>query len=257
VQQAFTDQLGRSVVLQFPPKRIISLVPSQTELLFFLGVSDRLVGVTKFCTHPAEGVKKIAKVGGTKTVWLDVIDQLQPDLIIGNKEENDQSSIQLLAEKYSVWMSDISSYSQALQMIESIGALTQRGDAAAGLIRDINLAFQELAKPSPKRVLYLIWKSPWMAAGKDTFIDSMITKAGWQNGVTLERYPTLSDQQIQSINPEVVFLSSEPFPFADKHCRELQQLLPHAKIQLVDGELFSWYGNRMVLAPAYFNSLSL
>jgi len=256
-KRVFTDQLGRSIAINFPPKRIISLVPSQTELLFYIGLSDSLVGITKFCIHPAEEVKIVTKVGGTKTVRFDVIDQLQPDLIIGNKEENEQSVVAGLAEKYPVWLSDITHFDDSLRMIQNVGEITDRGQQAAELIQQIEIAFKNIKLRTEKRVLYLIWKSPWMAAGKNTFIDSMFAKGGWVNATSLERYPSLTESQIESINPDIVFLSSEPFPFSDKHIGELKTLLPEAKIILVDGEMFSWYGSRLLLAPAYLNSLAL
>lgn len=220
-----------------------------------MGLRDSLVGITKFCTHPADEVKRITKVGGTKTLRFDLIEQLNPDLIIGNKEENDREAIDLLEKKYPVWMSDIDTVDDALNMIQSIGEITNRQPLASQLVSDLRISFSHLQKRHPKRVLYLIWKSPWMAAGKNTFIDSMLNHAGWQNAVMLDRYPTLTESQILAIDPEVVFLSSEPFPFAEKHIAELKLLIPQAKIVLVDGEMFSWYGNRMLLAPAYFNSL--
>lgn len=253
--RSFVDQLGRSVSCNYPPKRIISLVPSQTELLFYMGLGHSLVGITKFCTHPAGEVLHITKVGGTKTVRFDLIDQLLPDLIIGNKEENEQSIIGEIAEKYPVWMSDITRFDDALRMIHDLGELTGLELQAQQLIQQIQTAFLSVKERASKRVLYLIWKSPWMAAGKSTFIDSMITKGGWQNAISLERYPSLTESQIQSINPDIVFLSSEPFPFADKHMEELKSILSKSNIILVDGEMFSWYGNRMLQAPAYFNSL--
>lgn len=220
-----------------------------------MGLRDSLVGITKFCTHPAEEVKRISKVGGTKTIRFDLIEQLKPDLIIGNKEENDREAITLLERKYPVWMSDIDTVDDALNMIQSIGEITNRQPLASQLVSDLRISFSHLQKRHPQRVLYLIWKSPWMAAGKNTFIDSMLNHAGWQNAVILDRYPTLTESQILAIDPEVVFLSSEPFPFAEKHIAELKLLLPNAKVMLVDGEMFSWYGSRMLLAPAYFNSL--
>ncbi|MFN8886987.1 MAG: helical backbone metal receptor [Cyclobacteriaceae bacterium] len=253
--QSFVDQLGRTVEFTFPPKRIISLVPSQTELLFYMGLGNSLVGITKFCTHPVGEVQRITKVGGTKTVRFDLIDQLQPDLIIGNKEENEREAIARLAEKYPVWMSDINSFDDALSMMQAIGELTNRQHAAVILMNEIRNVFATLQQRSGQSALYLIWKSPWMAAGKNTFIDALLTKAGWLNTTIQERYPALTDAQIQAMTPEVVFLSSEPFPFAEKHIAELKLLLPNAKVMLVDGEMFSWYGNRMLLAPAYFNSL--
>jgi ABC-type Fe3+-hydroxamate transport system substrate-binding protein len=253
----FTDQLGRKVEVPYPPKRIISLVPSQTELLFYLGLSDQVVGITKFCIHPAGWFKSKTKVGGTKNFRFDIIDQLNPDLIIGNKEENYLVGITELEKRYPVWMSDISTLEDALNMMESIGQLTERETEAAKLISEIKTSFVGLTPRHSLKVLYLIWKSPWMAAGKNTFIDSMLSKIGLENILTESRYPTISESQLQQLQPDLVMLSSEPFPFKQQHFQELQSVLPKAKVILVDGEFFSWYGSRMLEAPAYFNSLGL
>jgi ABC-type Fe3+-hydroxamate transport system substrate-binding protein len=257
VQKTFTDQLSRKIEISYPPKRIISLVPSQTELLFYLDLSESVVGITKFCIHPEEWFKSKTKVGGTKNFRFDVIDQLNPDLIIGNKEENYEEGITELEKKYPVWMSDISTLEDALIMMESIGQLTERETEVSNLISEIKTSFLELTPRSTLKALYLIWKSPWMAAGKNTFIDNMLSKMGLENILTESRYPTISEVQLQQLQPDVVMLSSEPFPFSQKHIQELQVALPKAKVILVDGELFSWYGNRMLKAPDYFNSLDL
>jgi ABC-type Fe3+-hydroxamate transport system substrate-binding protein len=250
------DHLHREIAILYPPKRIISLVPSQTELLFFLGLSDQVVGVTKFCVHPQEWVKNLPKIGGTKNFRFDVIDQLNPDLIIGNKEENYEAGISVLQTKYPVWISDVSSYEQALQMIEEVGALTDRIDPANSLRKEIETRFERLPKRKPTRVLYLIWHQPWMAAGKGTFIDSMLSKIGLVNVVEEARYPTVSEAQLQQMQPELIYLSSEPYPFKQKHIHELKAVVPNSEVTLVDGELFSWYGSRMLLAPDYFASLT-
>ncbi len=221
-----------------------------------MGLAQSIVGITKFCTHPTTEIVNKIKVGGTKTVRFDLIDQLKPDLIIGNKEENEFSVINQLAEKYPVWISDVSSFKDALKMIDSAGEITDKVAEALTLTKQIENAFSALKRKATKRVLYLIWKSPWMAAGANTFIDSMLEKGGWQNALEVDRYPTLQEQQLIDLNPDLIFLSSEPFPFAEKHIQEVQRMLPKAKVLLVDGELFSWYGSRMLLAPAYFNSLS-
>jgi ABC-type Fe3+-hydroxamate transport system substrate-binding protein len=257
VQKTFTDQLGRKIEISYPPQRIVSLVPSQTELLFYLGLSESIVGITKFCVHPAEWFKTKSKVGGTKNFRFDVIDQLKPDLIIGNKEENYVEGITELEKKYPVWMSDISMFEDALNMMEGIGQLTGRETEAAKLISEIKTSFVGLRLRPTLKVLYLIWKSPWMAAGKNTFIDDMLSKMGVENILTESRYPTISESQLQQLQPDVVMLSSEPFPFNQKHIQELQIALPKTKVILVDGELFSWYGNRILKAPDYFNSLDL
>ncbi len=252
----FIDHLHREVEVVYPPKRIISLVPSQTELLFYLGLSNQVVGITKFCVHPREWVKRLPKIGGTKNFRFDVIDQLKTDLIISNKEENYESGISVLQAKYPVWISDVSSYAEALEMIVAIGALTDRIDPANALRNEIEARFERLPKKKPRRVLYLIWRQPWMAAGKGTFIDSILSKIGLVNVVEEARYPTLSADQLRQLQPELIYLSSEPYPFKQEHIHELQSVVPNSEVVLVDGELFSWYGSRMLLAPDYFASLT-
>jgi ABC-type Fe3+-hydroxamate transport system substrate-binding protein len=255
--KVFTDQLSNRIKPPFPSKRIISLVPSQTELLFYLGLSDQVVGITKFCIHPSEWFKSKTKVGGTKNFRFDVIKQLEPDLIIGNKEENYREGIGKLEADYPVWMSDISSFEDALNMMEDIGQIIDKETEAFKLITKIKTSFDGLKLHPPLKVLYFIWKSPWMAAGKNTFIDSMLSKIGLENILTESRYPTISESQLQQLQPDVIMLSSEPFPFKQVHIHELQSALPNSKVILVDGEFFSWYGSRMLEAPAYFNSLDL
>ena len=249
------DQLNRKVEIPFPPQRIISVVPSQTELLFYMGLTDQVVGITKFCVHPKEWFKGKTIVGGTKKFRFDIIDQLQPDLIIGNKEENYLDGISKLKEKYPVWMSDISSYEDAINMITSLGKIVEREPEAINLITAIEKNFSQLISRKLIRVVYLIWRAPWMAAGNDSFIHSMLSKMSLVNGVEELRYPTLSDSQLIELDPELIMLSSEPYPFSTIHIEQLNRLLPKAKIILVDGEMFSWYGSRMLLAPQYFNSL--
>ena len=251
----FTDQLGRAVRINLPPQRIISLVPSQTELLFDLGLADKIVGITKFCIHPQEWSKTKTKIGGTKNFRLDEIKKLQPDLIIGNKEENYEDGILELEKTYPVWMSDVSSFEQALEMVKSLGEITTCEKQAQEIIQSIVVSFDKLNRNPLASVLYLIWKSPWIAVGRNTFIDNMLSKIGLENSIQLNRYPELSEDQIQRLHPDIVMLSSEPYPFKDRHLVELQKLLPDSKIKLVDGEFFSWYGSRMIQAPAYFNSL--
>ncbi len=251
------DQLGRLVEFNFPPQRIISLVPSQTELLFDLGLGERVVGITKFCVHPKEWAKSKTKIGGTKKFQWGAIDTLQPDLILGNKEENDEEGIHQLAARYPVWMSDIASWESAMDMILSVGHLVNETEKADKLTKEIVHRFENIKLFSPARTLYLIWRNPWMAAGKNTFIDTLLTRIGLVNGLRTERYPELSPEEIKEVSPEIVMLSSEPFPFQQKHVAELQYLLPGAKIILVDGEMFSWYGSRLLKAPDYFSSMEI
>lgn len=253
-----TDQMGRQVLCPEPPQRIISLVPSQTELLMDLGLGNKLVGRTKFCIHPAAQLADIAIIGGTKNFRVEQIHALAPDLIIGNKEENYEAGISILADKYPVLMSDIYTLPDALQMIQMVGAATGTEPQATALTHEITQGFNLLTKPAtPKRILYLIWKNPYMAAGGNTFISDMIGRMGWSNVLgEAERYPQLSDAQIQALQPDIILLSSEPYPFSlAKDAHDLERLCPLAKVLLVDGEIFSWYGSRLRFAPQYLASL--
>ncbi|CAN5463988.1 helical backbone metal receptor [soil metagenome] len=252
----YYDQLNRRVDLPSTPKRIISIVPSQTELLFSLGLDKEVVGITKFCTHPAAQFKSTTKVGGTKQLNIAQIKQLRPDLIIANKEENERSQVEELMSICPVWISDISDLSGALTMIERVGAMVGREPEANELCRAISHRFDKLTVDSKNlTVAYLIWRKPYMVAGTDTFINSMLRLCGLTNAFNAGRYPEVTDEMLINAKPDVVFLSSEPYPFTDKHIREFKKLLPGAVIRLVDGEMFSWYGSRLLLAPGYFEEL--
>lgn len=256
MKKSFTDQLGSLVEIQFPPKTVISLVPSQTELLFDLGLEAEIVGVTKFCIHPAEKVKDRAKIGGTKKVDLRLIRSLQPDLIIGNKEENTKEDIEALRQEFPVWMSDIHTLEQAMDMIMQMGELFNRQPESAYLNHLIQGGFSDLLELASryalnKKAAYLIWKEPYLFAGQDTFINDILRYAGFSNVISQSRYPEVILTELKELAPEVLFLSSEPYPFREKHKEELQTLLPETQIALVDGEMFSWYGSRLVRTVEY------
>ena len=249
------DQIGRTVVVPKFPNRIVSLVPSQTELLFDFDLSERVVGITKFCVHPKEWFQTKTRIGGTKKLDFDAISALNPDLIIANKEENNRADIERLEKEFPVWVSDVNKLDSAIEMIQSVAEIT--GTDGSILATKIQEAFGSLEPITPpKKTLYLIWKDPYMAAGSDTFIHDMMTRCGLENAISAKRYPELSTKEIQSLSPEVILLSSEPYPFKEKHISELKELLPKASIKLVDGETFSWYGSRLKLAPPYFTGLS-
>lgn len=238
------------------PLRIVSLVPSQTELLYSLGLEEEVVGITKFCLHPKLWFKSKTRVGGTKTINVDVVKQLNPTLIIANKEENTQDQIEALRDVCTVYVSDIVSFQDALDMIDMVGQLTRRVEMARELIEQLQYLSEQFIKPNDiRRVLYLIWENPIMAAGKNTFIDSMLSLAGWQNVLEENRYPELNNDNIISLKPDLIFLSSEPFPFKAKHIKHYQSLVPQAKVELVDGELFSWYGSRLLHSFQYLKKL--
>jgi ABC-type Fe3+-hydroxamate transport system substrate-binding protein len=241
------------------PKRIVSVVPSQTELLYHLGLNEEVIGITKFCVHPNEWFRSKTRVGGTKTLNLDKIRELQPDLILANKEENEKDQIEALAAEFPVWVTDVTNLEEALQMIATIGVLTGKTEAATLLKKAIAQKFEALAQELPMiplQVCYLIWKDPYITVGGDTFIHNMLLHAGFKNIFAAEkRYPTVTIEMLEKQDCDVLLLSSEPYPFAEKHIRELQPQLPNTKIILVDGEMFSWYGSRLQWTPAYFKQI--
>ncbi len=261
MNHSVVDMMGRTVVMPRIPQRIISLVPSQTEFLFSLGLADRIVGVTKFCVHPEDARKTAIVIGGTKQLDVDRLLLLKPDLVIGNKEENDADSIHALEAHVPVWMSDIYTLADAYHMMEQIGALVQKRMLANQIVHEIKVACDQWLADQPKErrtALYLIWANPWMAAAKSTFIDSMMDFAGTVNVLDqYTRYPMLVPAELKALAPDLIMLSSEPYPFQTKHKDELRILLPVSTIVDVDGEMFSWYGSRLAFVPDYFRTLTL
>jgi ABC-type Fe3+-hydroxamate transport system substrate-binding protein len=253
----YTDQTGKTSIIPVNPTRIVSLVPSQTELLYDLGLDETVVGITKFCVHPKEWFRNKKRIGGTKSVHIEEVKALQPDLIIANKEENIKEQVDELSAIYPVWTSDISNLQQALQMITALGEITGSLAKAQTMIEEIKMRFAQLpALPIAIRTGYLIWREPYMTIGVDTFIHDMLAHSGFENiFADKQRYPTISIEEIKNRNCQLLLLSSEPFPFKQKHIQELQKQLPSVKIVLADGEMFSWYGSRLLLAPGYFKSL--
>lgn len=237
-------------------KRIISLVPSQTELLFYLGVGEQVVGVTKFCVHPKEAMKNASLIGGTKTIHYERIDRLNPDLIIGNKEENTQEMIETLGATYNLWCTDIVDIPTSLSAISDIAWVVGGEEKGLELVTQIKNEHSQLARFTTKNAAYLIWNEPIMAAASGTFIDSMLRAAGFENGLAnLNRYPEINIEVLKEADLDYLFLSSEPFPFKEKHVNFFQEQLPNTKVMIVDGEMFSWYGSRLVLAFPYFKEL--
>lgn len=262
---SYTDQLGRTINLSSAPQRIVSLVPSQTELLFDLGLDNEVVGITKFCVHPSAWFHSKARIGGTKSVKMDVIHQLQPDLIIANKEENVQEQVEALSAEYPTWISDITTLEDALDMIDKIGHITATQQKATTIINTIKDRFAALTthvarllatNVSRPRTAYLIWRNPYMTIGGDTFIHDILTRCGFINIFEdRQRYPDITIEELQNSYCELLLLSSEPFPFKAKHISELGEMLPGTRIGLADGEMFSWYGSRLLHAPSYLEKL--
>jgi len=260
----YTDQLKRDIEIVDLPQRIISLVPSQTELLYDLGLENEVIGLTKFCVHPSKWFKSKIRIGGTKQLHLDQIRQLQPDLIIANKEENVKEQIDSLANEFPVWVSDVNNLSQALFMITSIGIITGRQERSGQILKKIEDGFKVLSSgiQYKQEAVYLIWKDPFMTVGGDTFINDMMEHAGLINLFkNNNRYPAITQDEIKNEVTKanagkcLVLLSSEPYPFSEKHIEELKECLPGVTFLMVDGEMFSWYGSRLLKAPAYFLEL--
>lgn len=250
------DQTGKFVLLPSPAARIVSLVPSQTELLYDLRLEREVVGITKFCVHPDEWFRTKTRIGGTKNLNIEGIRQLNPDLVIAGKEENRKEQVEQIEMFCPVYTSNVMFYEDALQMISDIGFLTNKTRKAKEIVQEIQAAFSVISTPNYHTALYLIWREPWMGAGNDTFINSMLNKAGFRNVLQhLPRYPQLTESDLVSLKPDVVFLSSEPYPFKVTHLNEIKRILPTSKVILADGEMFSWYGSRMRFAPTYFFNL--
>jgi len=253
-----TDQMGRAVEVPENPQRIVSLVPSQTELLADLGADQQVVGITKFCVHPENWFKNKTRIGGTKSVHLDKVRDLSPDLILANKEENKQEQIEALAKEFPVWISDIQTLDEAKDMIRTFGQFVDKQLEAAHILNQIDLGFSALTPlPRPPKTAYLIWNAPIMLAGKNTFINTMMEQCGFDNVATdpTDRYPEFSMPQLKELNPDLILLSSEPFPFKEKHQQIFSENFPDSKVLLVDGEMFSWYGSRLALAGNYFGEM--
>jgi|SRR6185436_7012784 len=240
--------------------KIISTVPSQTELLYDLGLDAEVTGITKFCVHPEKWFRNKTRIGGTKNLDIKKIIALKPDLIIANKEENVKEQIDELQKHFRVYVSDIKNLDDALLMIKKVGGLVNKKNEASAIIKQIKkhfsiFKFHSALCPLPS-ILYLIWRNPFMTVGADTFIHDMLTRCGLKNIFSeLKRYPEITPEQIAIAKPDFIFLSSEPYPFKEKHVDELKTISPSSKIVLVNGEYFSWYGSRLLKAVEYFKKL--
>ena len=259
---AYIDQTGHKLFLERTPQRIISLVPSQTELLAELSLNNEVVGITKFCIRPTDWYHSKQRIGGTKNIKIELIRQLVPDLILANKEENDKNQVETCKSFCPVWVSDIRNLPDALHMILCVGRITNKESEAQNIVNQINHQFSSLfAIQTKPRTAYLVWNKPCMAAGGDSFIHSMMEMAGFQNVFEdRKRYPEINLEDLVACSCECLFLSSEPFPFRENHLIEIKNSLKtlggdKIRIMLVNGEFFSWYGSRLQYAPAYFQRL--
>lgn len=255
----YTDQCGRHLVLQDRPQRIVSLVPSQTELLYDLGLREEVVGITKFCVHPKKWFESKKRIGGTKNLHLEEIQKLAPDLIIANKEENTKEQIQLLSADYPVWISDVNNLADNHEMIRCIGEICGKQKEAERIVKQVESGFSQITKLEPiVSCLYFIWQEPYMLVSSDTFIDDVLHRCGFKNLAHSigKRYPEISVEEITSLSPEVILLSSEPYPFKEAHKAAFENMFPSSTVLLVNGEMFSWYGSRIRLSGKYLQELN-
>lgn len=258
-----TDILGREIAVTTPPQRIVSLVPSLTEYLCAIGAADRLVGVTDFCTEPAEVVANIPKVRGTKNPHREQIHELRPDLILAAKEENRKQDVQWFEQaNIPVFVTDICRVDDAIPQLAQVAGLVEAADMATPLLNNIQQHLtslqQELLDRPRKRFLTFIWREPWMVVGGDTYAHDLLTRCGGENlALHFEgRYPRATLEDFLACNPDVIFLPDEPYVFTKK---DLDAFIPFttvpavqsSHIHLCDGKLLTWYGPRMIEAIAF------
>lgn len=241
--------------------RIVSLVPSQTELLHDLGIEDQVVGITKFCVHPYHYKSTKQVVGGTKNIKIDKIKALKPDIILCNKEENTKEIVEACQEICEVHVSELYTIQDTLELIKYYGERFNARTRAANISEKINRNLNDFniyIKDKPIiKVAYFIWRNPWMVAANQTFIQHLLELNNFENiYANLKRYPEVDINKIQQEgDPEIVMLSSEPYPFKDEHAFEIGRVAHHPKTIFVDGEYFSWYGSRLIKAFNYFKSV--
>ncbi|MEZ4853669.1 ABC transporter substrate-binding protein [Flavobacterium sp.] len=259
MKQVFIDQVGNNHTFDAVPKRIVSLVPSQTELLYDLGLEDSIVGITKFCVHPFHLKSTKTIVGGTKNIKFDKIKTLQPDIIICNKEENTKEIVEELQKICPVWVTNIYTIEDNAKMILDFGNIFNKRVEAQKWIDKINFAYHNferfIKEKQHHKVAYFIWANPYMVAGKHTFINSLLKLAKFKNVYEDEssRYPEIELEKIKiKYNPDYILLSSEPFPFKEEHVLEMSNYTETIPFIFVDGEMFSWYGSRLLKAFEYF-----
>lgn len=241
----FRDQIGREIKIEGRVERIVSTVPSITELIVDLGARDRLLGLTSWCIHPSGLREEKTVIGGTKNLDIEKIRSLKPDLIIANKEENPKEQIEALAKDFPVWVSDVRDVDQAFEMLKLIAELIQAEEAGLKMIENFTKLRKQINAQENLSFLYFIWKDPWMVASSDTYISALLAESGLKNLAPIDegRYPTLSMENIVELNPDRIILSSEPYAFKSLDLQEFHAL--GLKSFLVNGEYFTWYGSRL------------
>lgn len=258
--KTYTDQLGTTHSFAASPQRIVSLVPSQTELLVHLGLENQIVGITKFCVHPYHLKQTKTIVGGTKKVHVEKIKALNPEVIICNKEENTKEIVEMLSEICPVWVTDILTVKDNFQMIADFGQLFNKRTEAQKWTDKLAFAladFQLFVKDKPiRKVAYFIWKNPYMVAGSENYINELLQLNHFKNIFdSVARYPEVGLETVSDLQPDLLLLSSEPYPFKKEDAYQMQPLMTKTQIILVDGEMFSWYGTRLLKAFDYFKMI--
>lgn len=235
--------------------KVISLVPSITEALFDLGLTENeVIGRTKFCIHPKEKVKNVAIIGGTKNLNIEKIKALQPDLILANKEENVKEQVEALMEDFKVIVTNVETVEDNYYLLKSLGKIFNKEETAQSFNLKIYEILNHTKIKSTIKIAYLIWKNPYMTIGSDTFIDKVLSEIGFENIFkNRTRYPEIKTEDLAEA--DIIMLSSEPFPFKEKHIEELKEFYPEKKIMIVDGEAFSWYGTHIAKCEDYFKEL--
>ncbi len=251
------DQIGRSIEINHSPRRIVSLVPSITYTLSSFDMNDEVIGITRFCKYPAGWKKNKTIIGGTKQLKIDRLRNLNPDLILASKEENNKEEVEELSKEFPVYVSDVKNHQSNVNFIKDLGKILFKEKKAECLINKLTQKSNVLnTLDKNKNGIYLIWKNPWMTVGGDTFIHSMMEESGVKNIYKeKKRYPVIDMVDIKNNNPDILLLSSEPYPFKEIDKKELSKELPHTKIILVDGEAFSWFGTYPINAYEYFTHL--
>ncbi|WP_288447056.1 helical backbone metal receptor [Chryseobacterium culicis] len=235
--------------------KIVSLVPSITEALFDLGLTENeVVGRTKFCIHPRDKIKNVAVIGGTKNINIEKIKALQPDLILANKEENVKDQVEALMNDFKVTVTNVETIEDNYYLLKNLGKLLGKEDKAQLFNLKIYEVLNQAKLDRPVKAAYLIWNNPYMTIGSDTFIHKILSEIGFENVFRDKtRYPQISTEDLAAA--DVIMLSSEPFPFKEKHVEELRAFYPDKKIMIVDGEAFSWYGTHIAKCENYFKEL--
>jgi len=244
--------------------RIVSLVPSLTELLFDLGLKESVVGRTPFCIHPKEEVDQVKRVGGTKTVNIEKILSEQPTHIVLNMDENKLELFEALKEEdVEIIVTHPDKPEDNLDLFDLFGYIFSRETEANQIANNFKKKLDKLAKNADKfemrKVLYLIWRDPWMSVSEDTYISKMLKLIGWQTMpiINEKRYPVFTPKELAQLDYELCLLSSEPYPFKEKHVTEINSIKPSlSDVLLVDGEKLSWYGSRSLKGIDYLYELS-